>query len=150
MATASIYLSGGAIWGSCKASAVAPGGYTSHRNCSDGRTVTPFVATAQFLDRHRWRTRKSVPEILVSIRECTSPPLPHSLSLSLPSLLQTSQLGFLHFRHLVIGGIGKKVYPMHGSQIRTHKSPCSIHCIAMMDGCHKTGRNCTMPNNIDK
>ena len=78
MATASINLPG-AIWGSCKASAVAPGGYTSHRNCSDGWTVTPFVTTARFLDRHRWRTRKLVRELLVSIRVHFSP-LPHSLS----------------------------------------------------------------------
>ena len=68
--------------GSCKASAVAPGGYTSHRNCSDGWTVTPFVATARFLDRHRWqqRTRRRKLELLVRIRECTSPTSPFLLN----------------------------------------------------------------------
>ena len=73
MATASIK-------GSCKASAVAPGGYTSHR--SDGWTVTPFVATARFLDRHRWqqRTRRRKLELLVRIRECTSPTSPFLLN----------------------------------------------------------------------
>ena len=81
MATASINLPR-AIWGSCKASAVAPGGYTSHRNCSDGWTVTPFVATARFLDRHRWqqRTRRRKLELLVRIRECTSPTSPFLLN----------------------------------------------------------------------
>ena len=32
---------------------VRRGDYTSCRNCSDGWTVTPFAATAQFLDRQR-------------------------------------------------------------------------------------------------
>ena len=66
--------------GSCKASAVAPGGYTRHR--SDGWTVTPFVATARFLDRHRWqqRTRRRKLELLVRIRECTSPTSPFLLN----------------------------------------------------------------------
>ena len=114
MATASINLPR-AIWGSCKASAVAPGGYTSHRNCSDGWTVTPFVATARFLDRHRWRTRKL--ELLVSIRVHFFPTSPFPLS-SLAANLTTT---FLHFRHLVMR-VGKKFYPMHSSVCLTHSS----------------------------
>ena len=144
MATASINLSR-AIWGSCKASAVAPGGYTSHRNCSDGWTVTPFVTTARFLDRHRWRTRKLVRELLVSIRVHFSPTSPFPLS-SLAanlSLLASFTSGILSSR------VGKKFYAqlsMPDSLFRLEL----IKAFPMMDGCHKRGWNCEMPADIDK
>ena len=145
MATASINLPG-AIWGSCKASAVAPGGYTSHRNCSDGWTVTPFVTTARFLDRHRWRTRKLVRELLVSIRVHFSP-LPHSLSPFscckphyLPSLPASCHRGR---RQEVLSNV-------HSSTPNSLAGLDSIKSYSMMDVCYKSRLNCKMQEDIVK